>query len=81
MSSMGAMYRGHSSHDREYVLEFLYGREAPTRLLQGREGTYCFIEACYVAVYGRDVPTRLRYGRDVPTRLLFGGRTYQATGL
>ena len=29
----------------------LYGREAPTRLLQGREGTYCFIETCYVAVW------------------------------
>ena len=40
MSSMGAMYRGHSSHDREYLLDFLYGREAPTRLLQGREGAY-----------------------------------------
>ena len=71
MSSMVAMYRGHSSHDRGYLLYYcMVGRHLPGYCKVGKVPTVLLKPA--MLLYGRDVPTRLRYGRDVPTRLLEG---------
>ena len=80
MSSMVAMYREYSSHDRGYLLYYcMVGRNLPGYCKVGKVPTVLLKPA--MLLYGRDVPTRLWYGRDVPTRLLCGRDvpTYQAT--
>ena len=71
MSSMVAMYRGHSSHDRGYLLYYcVVGRHLPGYCNVGKVPIVLLKPA--MLLYGRDVPTRLLDHRDVPTSLLFG---------
>ena len=71
MSSMVAMYREHSSHNREYLLYYcMVGRHLPDYYKVGKVPTVLLKPA--MLLYGMDVPTRLRDRRDVPTRLLYG---------
>ena len=92
MSSMGAMYRGNSSHDREYLLDFLYGREAPTRYCKvGKVPTVLLKPAMLLYMVGMylpgyclvGVPTKLLDCRDIPTMqaTVWWMYTYQAIGL
>ena len=71
MSSMVAMYRGHSSHDSGYLLYYcMVGRHLPGYCKVGKVPTVLLKPA--MLLYSRDVPTRLLDRRDVPTRLLEG---------
>ena len=81
MSSMGAMYREHSSHDREYLLYCcMVGRHLPGYCKVGKVPTVLLKPAMLLYMVGMylpgyclvDVPTKLLDCSDVPTRLLYG---------